>query len=349
MRYFVQREKNEYGPYSADQVIELFKEGNILSKDQIRHTRTDKFILVHKFMAINGIAVNQQSENVSDIFNNLIKLTPSFFKFWEYLSNGLQSNKELIIMIAIVITPITGLFFVQFPLIVYGIYGIYFASIWSLILYKTIATNQVIFSNTLIVFIGTILASTFIISAIHITPIGSFIKTFIESENLILKFITMFFGVAIIEEFCKQIFVYWLINSNKFVTTTRTAIFYGMIAGIAFGIFEGIEYQIGINKEMNIDENYFFNVLRLTSLPFFHAIWAGIGAYLLSLSFILIKFKFSLRIIALFIPALFHALYNTFGLTIIGIGVVIVSFLLLIIYLTKSNLINNHLNINHHE
>ena len=237
----------------------------------------------------------------------------------------------------------------KIPIIVYCIYGLYFASIWSLILYKTIATYQVIFNKTLIVFIGTILVSTFIISAIHITPIGSFIKTFVESENLILKFITMFFGVTTIEEFRKQIFVSWIINSNKFVTTTRTAIFYGMIAGIAFGIFEGIKYQIGINKEMNIDENYFFNVLRLTSLPFFHAIWSGIGAYLLSLSFILIKFKYSLRIIALFIPALFHALYNTFGLTIIGLGVLIISFLLLIIYLTKSNLINNQLNFNQHE
>lgn len=347
--FFIQRELNEYGPYSADKVIELFKEGNILSKDQIRHANTDKFILIHEFLSINHLSVSQNSEKVTEIFNNLFKLIFSFIKFWDYLNSGLQSNKELIVLILIVITPITGLFFVQFPVIVYGIYGLYFASIWSLILYKTIATNQVIFNKTLIVFIGTILVSTFIISAIHITQIGSFIKTFIESENLILKFITMFFGVAIIEEFCKQIFVYWIINSNKFITTTRTAIFYGMIAGIAFGIFEGMEYQIGINKEMNIDENYFFNVLRLTSLPFFHAIWAGIGAYLLTLSYILIKFKYSLRIIALFIPALFHALYNTFGLTIIGIGVVIVSFLLLIIYLTKSNLINNQLNFNHHE
>jgi protease PrsW len=305
--------------------------------------------LVKEFLAINNLSENQHSEKISVIFTNIIKLLPSYLKFWDYLNSGLQSNKELIILILIVITPITGLFFVQFPVIVYGIYGLYFASIWSLILYKTIATNQVIFYKTLVVFIGTILFSAVIISAIHVTPIGSFISSCTEAESLILRFITMFFGVAIIEEFCKQIFVYWIINSNKFVTTTRTAIFYGMIAGIAFGIFEGIEYQIGINKELNIDENYFFNILRLTSLPFFHAIWAGIGAYLISLSFILIKFKYSFRIIALIIPALFHALYNTFGLTIIGIGVVIVSFLLLIIYLTKSNVINNQLNINHHE
>lgn len=347
--FLVLREKIEYGPFNANQIIDLFRCGKLLLKDQIRHENTDKYILIQEFIAINNLKVKQNSESVSSIFSNLFQLIPSFVKFWEYLTSGVQSNKELLLMIAIVITPIAGLFLVQFPIIVYCIYGLYFAAIWSLILYKSIATKQVTISKSVIVFIGTILISILVISIVHLTPIGPLIKEYNESENLIFRFISMFFGVAIIEEFCKQVFIYGTINSNKFVTTTRTAIFYGMLAGISFGIFEGVEYQIGINKEMEIDANYFFNILRLTSLPFFHAIWAGIGAYLVSLSFILIKFRFSFRIMAVLIPAFFHALYNTLGLTIIGIGVVIISFLLLIVYLTKSNLINNQINFNQNE
>jgi protease PrsW len=347
--FFIYRNIKEFGPFSSDQIIELYKEGFILSKDQIRHENTDRFILVYEFLKINHLVIPQNSEKVYDIFRNLLKQTPSFIKFWVYLYDGMQSNKELIIIISIVITPIIGLYFVQFPLIVYGIYGLYFAAIWSLIIFKTIATSQVNFVKTLVVFIGTILFSVLLISAIHSSPIGSFLKFHTELDNFLFRFIAMFMGVAIIEEFCKQILIYWIIYSNKFVTSTRTALYYGMIAGIAFGIFEGVEYQIGINKEMGIDENYFFNILRLTSLPFFHAIWSGIGAYILSLSFIIIKFRYSFRIIALLIPSLFHAVYNTFGLTILGVSSVIVSFLLLIIYLTRSNLINNQINLKNHE
>ena len=117
-----------------------------------------------------------------------------------------------------------------------------------------------------------------------------------------------------------------------------------MIAGLSFGIFEGIEYQMTLNKTFTMDVNYFTNIIRLTSLPFFHAIWAGIGAYFISLSFIELKYKYSFRIMGLFIPALLHALYNTFGLNVFGVAIVILSTILLTVYLTKSDMVGKQLN-----
>jgi len=154
----------------------------------------------------------------------------------------------------------------------------------------------------------------------------------------------MLLGVAIIEELIKQIFVYNVIYRNRNVTLPRTAIFYGMIAGLSFGILEGYEYQLTVNKTLDIDNNYFLNIIRLTSLPFFHAIWAGIGAYFASLSFIELKFKYSFRIMGLIIPSILHTFYNIFNLNILGISVVVISSLIFIVYLTKSNLVSKHLN-----
>lgn len=154
----------------------------------------------------------------------------------------------------------------------------------------------------------------------------------------------MFFGVAIIEEFIKQIYVYYFISRNRIVTLPRTAIFYGMIAGLSFGILEGYEYQLTVNKTFDTDNNYFLNIIRLTSLPFFHAIWAGIGAYFASLSFIELKFKYSFRFMGLLIPSTLHALYNIFKLNIFGISVIIISSLIFIVYLTKSNVMGKQLN-----
>jgi len=119
--------------------------------------------------------------------------------------------------------------------------------------------------KTIIIFIGTIILSTFIISGWHSVISFDQIIIWTDSSNYVLSFIIMFLCVGLVEEFCKQILIYWAIQSYQFVTLTRTAIFYGMISGIAFGVFEGIEYQIGINKSLDADANYFFNLLRILS------------------------------------------------------------------------------------
>jgi RsiW-degrading membrane proteinase PrsW (M82 family) len=46
----------------------------------------------------------------------------------------------------------------------------------------------------------------------------------------------------------------------------------------------------------------------------------------------------------LFIPALLHALYNTFGLNVFGVAIVILSTILLTVYLTKSDMVGKQLN-----
>ena len=235
------------------------------------------------------------------------------------------------------------------PILSYIMYGVYFASIWAIILYKIIATKQTDLRIILIISIATVIVSGILITLFHQSSIWSVFKNLIDSNNLIFKFFAMLFGVAIIEEALKQVFVYVILIRDKKVILPRTAILYGMIAGLAFGIFEGIEYQMTLNKTFTMDVNYFTNIIRLTSLPFFHAIWAGVGAYFISLSFIELKYKYSFRLMGLFIPALLHALYNTFGLNtfglnVFGIAIVILSTILLTVYLTKSDMVGKQLN-----
>jgi RsiW-degrading membrane proteinase PrsW (M82 family) len=343
--FIIKRDNNEFGPFSSSQVIKLYTEGRILSKDIIRHENTDQFISVIQFLEHNNLNISQETENITSVIGNLFKLLGLFTKVRRYISGSWNENKEFLLVLLIVLIPVVGLFFIQYPIAIYCIYGLYFASIWSIILYKTIATDQVELKKTIIVFAGTIILSAIIISGWHTVFSLDRIIKLTESSNYILTFVTMFLGVALIEEFCKQILIYWTIQTYRFVTLTRSAIFYGMVSGIAFGVFEGIEYQIGINKSLDTDANYFFNLLRITSLPFFHAIWAGIGAYLISLSFILLKYRYSLRILAWLIPSFLHASYNTFGFSPAGILVIILSIALLISYLTKSDLIVNQLNL----
>jgi len=267
-----------------------------------------------------------------------------FINPFKYLNSSIKENAIIYILLAIVLIPVLALYTSGIPMLSYSIYGLYFASIWGLILYKIIATKQTDLKIILIISITTILASIFSIELFHQTSIWSVFDKLIYSNNIILKFFAMLFGVAILEEALKQVFVYVTIIRDKKVILPRTAILYGMIAGLSFGIFEGIEYQMNLNKSFSVDVNYFTNIIRITSLPFFHAIWAGIGAYFISLSFIELKYKYSFRIMGLFIPSLLHALYNTFGLNVFGIAIIILSSILLTVYLTKSDMVGKQLN-----
>lgn len=342
--FYIKRNIEEFGPYNSQQIKQSFADGTLLKKDLIRHQNTDKYITVFEFLRINNLRVSQNEERIVDLFKNVFSIQKVFLNPFKYLKSGFKENTIIFLFLAIVLIPVLALAFVEFPIVSYSIYGFYFASIWGLVLYKTIATNQVYFKSIIQIVIGTIMSSTLIIYLFHSSLLWEEIDMLIKAENILKKFLGMFFGVAIIEEALKQLFIYLEISRNKTVTIVRTAIFYGMISGLSFGILEGIEYQVTLNKELGVDQNYFYNIIRLTSLPFFHAIWAGIGAYFISLSFMMLKFKYTLRILGLVIPAILHALYNTLGLNILGILTIVFSAILLTVYLTKSNFVGKDIN-----
>ena len=341
--FFIKRNTTEFGPYSAEQIKKAFLKGSILLKDSIRHENTANYITVKEFLKLNNLQLKQEQESLSDILLNIFKINGVFFNPFQYIKTGIKENTIILYLLGIVLIPILAMFFSEVPIITYTIYGFYFALIWGIILYKTIATPQVEIKKTVLIAFGTIVISAILIFGINLF-IGKPINQLITSKNFFYNLVGMFFGVALIEEFCKQSIVFTTIFYYPNITFTRTAIFYGMIAGLAFGITEGVEYQISINKELEVDQNYFYNILRLTSLPFFHAIWAGIGAYFSALSFIDLKYKYTFRIFSILIPAILHAIYNTFGFNIFGISTIVLSALLLMVYLTKSDQISLKLN-----
>ena len=343
--FFIKRNRNEFGPYNDKQIKLGYASGNILKRDLIRHDKTDKYISVVEFLKINKIQLKQNEESFLDVFFNLIKLKSVFVNPFKYLKRGGDENTILYFFLGILLIPVIAAFsFSSTPIISYYIYGLYFASIWALILYKLIAPRQASLKAALTISLSTIIISVILIKLFHDTIIWTKISGYLSSENLILSFTSMFFGVAIIEELLKQLFVYLVIFRERHVTMPRAAIFYGMIAGLSFGIFEGVEYQLTFNKTLDVNSNYFLNIIRLTSLPFFHAIWSGIGAYFASLSFVELNYKYSLRIMGLLIPSILHALYNISGINILGISTIIISSILLTVYLTKSDLVGKKLN-----
>ena len=146
------------------------------------------------------------------------------------------------------------------------------------------------------------------------------------------------FGVGLSEELAKMVPLLIILARAKEPLLPRTLVFYGLMAGIAFGVFEGVQYQTTVNTQLDYTSAFYGNIARLTSLPFLHAIWCGIAGYFLAFANLYPRYRHALYFLAVAIPALLHGLYDTFcqGSILLAIVISFVGVFLLMTYLKRS-------------
>ena len=98
----------------------------------------------------------------------------------------------------------------------------------------------------------------------------------LSKRNLAIGFIL---GVGLTEELAKLIPLLFISSKSKQPLIPQTLVYYGLMSGIAFGVYEGVHYQLSVNSTLEYSASFFHNIARLTSLPFMHAIWCGIAGY----------------------------------------------------------------------
>ena len=71
--------------------------------------------------------------------------------------------------------------------------------------------------------------------------------------------------------------------------------------------------------------------------------WTGIAGYFISFAALVPAKRHALWAVAILIPATLHALYNTFGLSLIGLATALFSVVLLMTYLANCQRMQQHL------
>lgn len=335
--YYINRNNQDFGPFSEKAIIDGYKRGMVLKKDRIKKDGFHNYLSVEEYLHQYAINVKGPSErNVFSLFKNLGKVTSNFLFPFKDLRRGWFENKTLIFLLFLVFFPALGVAYTNSILVIYWLLAFYFSIIWGVIFYNMFSTPQVKYKMAVGVYLFTAIFSAIFVPLANLLPPVSYLLELAYSQYFLSNLAGMFLGVGFIEELSKAFVIFLIIKYTKEIISPQTAIFYGLISGLGFGIFEGVYYQIGLNHELELDMAYFMNLIRLTSLPFFHAIWAGISAFFIAMSFITPKMKYSLRIFGILLPALIHGLYNTLGWSIAGFGIVLLSTILLMVYLTKS-------------
>jgi RsiW-degrading membrane proteinase PrsW (M82 family) len=247
------------------------------------------------------------------------------------------------------------------PLLIYAMFGggsqlgnafwamaLYFSALWALFFYAVFPTPEARLAPASFCFFSTGLLSIGVLLHLYrLWPLSSLLLWTQRDQSLLVQWMGFVLGVGLPEELCKALVVVFLVvRFGPFAP--KSVLFYGLMAGLGFGIYEGVSYQTSHNFRFAVDmsgpqnsaifaaEYYFLNLIRLTTLPFLHAIWSGMAGYFIGFAAQYPERRRGLFIVAIGVPALLHGSYNAFSASALGLALALLSVLALNLYLAKS-------------
>lgn len=334
------RNNHEYGPYEESDIARYVEEGRLLLNDRARDAESGDEGTVEELLGACGIHPHVRSRG--SLMQQLRYIGHAFiFPKDDMERHHIMEDKRLLILAIvglslsiIMLLPIGGY------LVFYAV-SLYFATIWGLFFAYFFRTRQISKGKAVSTFFLTQLGVFIIFSGLNEL---NFFYNF-TSAPFPLSILGYILGIGLTEEFAKMIPLLVLERRAREPQLPQTMVFYGLMAGIAFGVFEGVQYQTSINIRADYTTAFVLNIARLTSLPFLHAVWAGICGYFVGMAGLYPQYRKSLYVLALAIPATLHGLYDLFagGFYLISLVIAFLSVFLLMVYLRRSNALREKL------
>jgi RsiW-degrading membrane proteinase PrsW (M82 family) len=355
MRYFYRdAQRQEIGPYTLEELRQLHLNGTVRMDTEVVEEGAGKVIPFRELWSRTRAAEPTQGTNPSAdpagaraasfaqrTTEELRALVPHLLMPLSELKDfRWVENRKLCFIAGIGLLPliILALFADRGDIrSAYWAVAFYFSALWAMFFYYVFPAPEIKLSNCLICFFGTgAISISILLLAYRIAPLGS-LAEMADSRSLASRLPGMVFGVGVPEELCKALVLFFLVRGGA-AMPPHVMLFYGLMSGLGFGIYEGVDYQMGRNWKFSrgIGEYYLLNVIRLTTLPFLHAIWTGIAGYFIGFAYTYPQRKRGLLIVAIGVPALLHGLYNTFSSSFIGLLLALLSVLALNLYLAKT-------------
>lgn len=331
---YIIRNDREYGPYTEDVVAKYVEDGKLLMHDKARDAVSGERGTVARFLELRGFRPEVRAHGT--LREQLRAIGTEFIFPRQSMINRRWRDDTRLIILAVVGLSLSVL--LMFPIggyLVFYAVSLYFAVIWGMFFYYFFRTRQVKIVTTAQLFFLTQLIVFLIFSGLNSLNFFYFFTKMLFPASIIGYVL----GVGVTEEFVKMLPLLVLVRRAKEPILPQTLVYYGLMSGIAFGVFEGVQYQVTVNAQADYTSAFFLNIARLTSLPFLHALWGGICGYFVGFANLYPRYKKSLYVLALAIPAVLHGLYDTFAsvMYVVSLGIAFISVLALTTYLNKSN------------
>lgn len=334
MNIYVTRNNQRFGPYNEQTLLSYVNNGQILKQDKAIAVGDSLEQTVGYYLKRANLKCHVQ--NKGNIISQLSQIGAELiFPKAKLFSKQFLSDQRFIILALVGLLPMVIMNIPLGGVFLFYEVSLYFSIIWGLFFYACFKTPQVRLKTTLSVFFLTQLCVFVVWDLTGLPKLNPFyLFTDITFPLNVLGFVL---GVGVTEEFAKMIPLLLILRKTKEPLIPQTMVFYGLMSGIAFGVFEGVQYQITVNAQQTYDVSFFLNIARLTSLPFLHACWCGIAGYFLSFANLYPKYRRGLYFLALCIPALIHGLYDALSnYWLVSLIMVFVGLMLLTVYLKQS-------------
>jgi len=294
--------------------------------------------------ALESLALAKSRAETNDFLATLRTFQfAAVFPYRDVMSLGLYQNNLVKIL----------LFFGLFPLVVdlvtpdkadlqqtAWMLGIYYASIWGVVLYSLIKPPQFSWRDTLkCVLFTAFVGIPMLLFFQQVPPFSAFYA--VVGAGMIPRMIGFVLGVGVLEELCKALSVYLFLLRPGKLKDPLTSAFYGATSGLGFAIAEGatysLLYRMSLTRgDLDFGSYVIANTIRFVSLPLFHAILAGIVGYFMGLAAINPSRRNAIIFIGVAIAAALHGFYNTFAGNILGLLIIGFSILLFVSYIRRS-------------
>lgn len=329
-RLIIHRQGRAFGPYSEAQLLYYLSRNQVVPNDIAYIEGEAGEHTVQEAMRLCGWSMPQAASPLA----GMSRIGLGFILPWREIG-GMRwtGERRFLYLSAIGLLPLTFPLLPE-PSLVYVAIGLYVSLLWGLFFHVIFRTEQVQLGRCVQCYLGTAVLSVSALLCIHSLGLMNWAMALAGSALWPIQFVGMLLVAGLPEELAKMAVILWLSRRHRGVLSPRTLVLYGLFSGLGFGIVEGVLYQQGVNRMLDIDEAYFYNVLRLTALPFLHATWCGIASYFIAFAALFPSYRHGLWLLALLVPAMLHALYNSLG----GLGIVpaFLSVLLFTIYLAGS-------------
>lgn len=333
---YVERNNQKFGPYDEQTLLSYVNNGQILLCDQGQDAQTGERNTIKALLKKAGYKPKIRHEG--DLAKQLGRIGAELI-----IPKAVFANKQWLADKRLLLLALVGLFpsiLMLLPLrgyLLFYLIALYFSAIWGLFFYYFFKTPQVTTKTTISVFFLTqafVFVMWDVLGLVQLNPMYNFV-------NLAFPFslIGYILGVGVTEEFAKLLPLIIICRKAKQPLIPQTVVYYGLMSGIAFGVFEGVQYQLTVNTQLEYSLSFFMNIARLTSLPFLHAIWCGIAGYFIAFAHLYPKCRISLYFLSIAIPAILHGVYDTFCGSLLGMiiaaPIMLCSVILLMTYLKQ--------------
>lgn len=200
------------------------------------------------------------------------------------------------------------------------------------------------------VFFATAIFGVLLVSILQEVPPLSWLYGVLTPDRpFVVRIVAFVCGVGLLEEVGKGLILLLLARALGGLENTSDGVFYGLMSGLGFGVWEAIAYTEFVNTRqattltfgtgsitVGLYAYFVASVVRIVSLPLLHAIWTAIVGYFIGLSFAVKKKTNAVLLIGFLIAATLHGLYDVFlttpGAGVLALAIAALSLLLFLAY-----------------